>query len=493
MLVRHGETTHNYNRTFTGWIDVDLSETGRREVEHAAHLLLEKGYKVDVTYTSRLKRAIRSVFILLISLNQIYKPVFKSWRLNERMYGELEGLSKPAVAQQFGEEIVQEFRRGLHSRPPPMSETHPHWHGQERKYADLSAEELPLTESLQDTMDRTTPLWETRILPDLKAGKNVLIVAHANSLRGIVKLIDNITAEDITKVGIPNGIPLVYKFDHEMRPLTQERAVYPLSGEFLEKKGLLRAALDREQELAQSVFGFNATDSVNGNGGKPLEVITLQKNGKTQFDDVINGLSSLNRNRQLIGLAAQSTSNVTSRDTAISTAATTHQASPYLLRTLNSTKSCPRNSSAPACKQSGEYCERALNISHSHQQLIVIIRHGKTAYNKLGIFTGMCIICGDARSLTHFSHATMHYSAGWEDAPLIDEGRAEAKAAGALLRRHGIQFDAVYTSWLSRAIETAYAVLEELDLLWLPMSKTWRLNERMYANRLVTCNNTVSH
>lgn len=137
---------------------------------HAARLLLERGYAVDTAYTSRLKRAIRSTWIILTEINQIFRPVFKSWRLNERMYGALEGLSKVDIALEMGEEKVQAFRVGLEGRPPPMDEYHPHWHGNERKYADLDPQDIPRTESLQDTMARTIPLWESRILPDLKSG-----------------------------------------------------------------------------------------------------------------------------------------------------------------------------------------------------------------------------------------------------------------------------------------------------------------------------------
>ena len=209
ILVRHGETAWNFNSTFTGWVDVDLSPRGRREMEHAGRLLLERGYDIDVTYTSRLKRAIRSSWILLQELNQIYRPVYKSFRLNERMYGALEGLSKPRLAQGLGKEAVQAFRTELDSRPPEMTSSHPYWHGNERKYADLDPSDIPLTESLQDTMDRTLPLWNTRIKPELQAGNNVMVVAHGHSLRGLVRHIDSLTPEQIQLVGIPNGIPLV--------------------------------------------------------------------------------------------------------------------------------------------------------------------------------------------------------------------------------------------------------------------------------------------
>jgi 2,3-bisphosphoglycerate-dependent phosphoglycerate mutase len=236
ILVRHGESILNANKTFTGWIDSDLSERGILETEHAARLLLERGYTVDTVYTSRLKRAIRSTWIILTEINQIFRPVFKSWRLNERMYGALEGYSKVQTALEMGEEHVQAYRVGLEGRPPIMPPDHPHWHGSERKYTDLDPKDIPTTESLQDTMERTIPLWNSRIYPDLRSGKTVMIVAHANSLRGILKHVDNLSKEEIKSVAIPNGIPLVYKFDKNMKPIKLPGAVTPISGEFLEKK-----------------------------------------------------------------------------------------------------------------------------------------------------------------------------------------------------------------------------------------------------------------
>lgn len=187
------------------------------------------------------------------------------------MYGSLEGLSKPGLALELGEEIVQQWRGGYSARPPPMSPDHPHWHATEKKYADLLPGEIPSTESLEDTMTRTLPLWNKRIWPCLQQGQNVLIVAHGNSLRGVVKHIEGLTPEQIQKVGIPNGIPLIYKFEKskcnsrlgDLLPIKMESAIEPLSGEFLEKKGLLRAALAREEELAKGVPGYEVSIKYN--------------------------------------------------------------------------------------------------------------------------------------------------------------------------------------------------------------------------------------
>jgi 2,3-bisphosphoglycerate-dependent phosphoglycerate mutase len=193
-------------------------------------------------------------------------------------------LSKPEVAAQVGAEIVQSWRSGLNSRPPPMQSDHPYWHHSERKYSDLAYHEIPVTESLQDTIERTLPLWDSRILPELRNGNNVLIVAHGNSLRGIVKHIESLSSDEIRHVGIPNGIPLVYKFDKDMRPIPQPNAVSPVSGQFLEKKGLLRAALEREAELAKNVPGY-------------ILPTNSSKFSRPQLDSFLLGLSKLDQVR----------------------------------------------------------------------------------------------------------------------------------------------------------------------------------------------------
>jgi 2,3-bisphosphoglycerate-dependent phosphoglycerate mutase len=284
ILVRHGDSVIRDELTFTGWIDVDLSEEGVLQVKNAARLIASEGYTIDLVYTSRLKRAIRSAWILMQELNQIYKPVYKSWRLNERMYGALEGLSKPILSSELGEETVRRWRTSLFARPPPMTQDHKHWHFNERKYADLETDQIPTGESLNDTMVRTIPLLNSRILPLIEDGQNVLICAHGNSLRGIVKHIDNLSSDQIQNVKLPNGIPLVYKFEREkntglLKPVRADNKASDvfISGEFLEKKkgkleeaiqildareAELRVAINRQVEsLTMSVIDY-ANDSV---------------------------------------------------------------------------------------------------------------------------------------------------------------------------------------------------------------------------------------
>jgi len=213
ILLRHGESLWNENKTFTGWSDPDLSDRGIREVAHAARLLVESGYRFDMIYTSRLKRAVRSVWLLLQELDLIYLPVFKSWRLNERHYGALQGLSKVETTKILGSEIVAKWRGGLFDRPPAASRDSPQYPGNNRAFADLRRDQLPTTESLHDCMCRSEPLWHNRIACDLRQGRDVCVVAHGNSLRGLVKIIDNITDANIEMVAIPTSIPIIYNFD----------------------------------------------------------------------------------------------------------------------------------------------------------------------------------------------------------------------------------------------------------------------------------------
>lgn len=206
ILVRHGESLWNANKTFTGWANPDLSSQGYREVEHAARLLLEGGYDIDIVFTSRLTRAIRSAWIILREFDQVYLPVFKSWRLNERNYGALTGLSKTETAERLGAELVQEWRGSLRSRPPALNPADKYYPGRDRRHADLSPEQIPLTESLLDCMERTKPVWRDKISYELACGKNVLVVAHANTLRGLVKIIDGIGDDEIQDIGKLHGV-----------------------------------------------------------------------------------------------------------------------------------------------------------------------------------------------------------------------------------------------------------------------------------------------
>jgi len=219
VLLRHGESVWNKANLFTGWTDVDLSEKGVQEAEQAGETLLAEGYTFDVAYTSVLKRAIRTLWIVMDKMDLMWIPVHRHWRLNERHYGALQGLNKAETAKKYGEEQVLIWRRSYDIRPPALDESDERYPGRDPRYADLSKDELPLTECLKDTVARFVPYWEQVIAPDVKSGRRVLIAAHGNSLRALVKYLDQVSDEEIVSLNIPTGIPLVYELDEDLRPL----------------------------------------------------------------------------------------------------------------------------------------------------------------------------------------------------------------------------------------------------------------------------------
>ena len=220
ILVRHGQSLWNKANLFTGWTDVDLSEQGVEEAHEAARLILAHGLVPQVCHTSTLKRAIRTLWIVLDDLDLMWLPVRRSWRLNERHYGALQGLNKAEAAEREGEEQVRLWRRSFALRPPALDTDDERFPGKDPRYGDLSAADLPHAESLKDTIDRTLPYWHEAIVPELRAGKTVLISAHGNSLRGLVKYLDGISDEEIPGVEIPTGKPLLYELDQELKPIT---------------------------------------------------------------------------------------------------------------------------------------------------------------------------------------------------------------------------------------------------------------------------------
>jgi 2,3-bisphosphoglycerate-dependent phosphoglycerate mutase len=219
VLLRHGESTWNKENRFTGWTDVDLSERGREEAAEAGRLLKEGGYVFDLAYVSVLKRAIRTLWMALDQLDQMWIPVEKNWRLNERHYGALQGLNKAETAAQHGDAQVLIWRRSYDIPPPPLppgDERHP---SRDPRYAGLAPEDLPLTESLKETVARFLPYWHSTIAPAIKSGKRVIVAAHGNSLRALVKYLDDVSEQEIVELNIPTGIPLVYELDAGLKPI----------------------------------------------------------------------------------------------------------------------------------------------------------------------------------------------------------------------------------------------------------------------------------
>jgi len=219
VLLRHGESDWNKQNRFTGWTDVDLSEKGIAEAKEGARVLKEQGYTFDIAYTSVLKRAIRTLWIVMDEMDLMWIPVYRSWRLNERHYGALQGLNKAETAEKYGEAQVKVWRRSYDIRPPALEQTDPRYPGFDPRYKSLSQQELPLTECLKDTVARFLPYWHEVIAPAVKTGQRVLIAAHGNSLRALVKYLDNIPEQDIVELNIPTGMPLVYELDQDLKPL----------------------------------------------------------------------------------------------------------------------------------------------------------------------------------------------------------------------------------------------------------------------------------
>src|SRR4029077_14689181 len=222
VLLRHGQSTWNLENRFTGWTDVDLTPQGHTEAHAAARALKDGGYTVDLAYTSVLKRAIRTLWVVLDDMDLMWIPVYRDWRLNERHYGALQGLNKSETAAKYGEDQVKIWRRSYDIPPPVLTVDDERYPGHDPRYRGLSKDELPLTECLKDTVARFLPLWHETIAPAVRQGRKVLIAAHGNSLRALVKYLDNVSEKDIVELNIPTGMPLVYELDADLKPIRSE-------------------------------------------------------------------------------------------------------------------------------------------------------------------------------------------------------------------------------------------------------------------------------
>jgi len=219
VLIRHGESTWNKENRFTGWTDVELSDKGREEGAAAGRLMKEEGYTFDIAYVSVLRRALNTLWLALSEMDLLWIPIEKSWRLNERHYGALQGLNKAETAAKYGDEQVLVWRRSYDIPPPPLEKSDERYPGTDPRYQDVPEAELPLTECLKDTVARFLPLWHETIAPVIRSGKKVIIAAHGNSLRALVKYLDQLTEEQVLALNIPTGVPLVYELDDELKPI----------------------------------------------------------------------------------------------------------------------------------------------------------------------------------------------------------------------------------------------------------------------------------
>ena len=219
VLIRHGESTWNLENRFTGWTDVDLTPTGVEQARNAGRLLKAEGYEFDVAYTSVLKRAIRTLWLALDEMDRTWLPVVKAWQLNERHYGGLQGLNKADMAKQYGDEQVLIWRRSYDTPPPALEANDPRSERGDARYAALQPEQIPLTECLKDTVARVIPFWNERMAPAIQSGQRLVVAAHGNSIRALIKYLDGISDTDIVNLNIPNGIPLVYELDDNLKPI----------------------------------------------------------------------------------------------------------------------------------------------------------------------------------------------------------------------------------------------------------------------------------
>jgi len=219
VLLRHGESQWNKENRFTGWTDVDLTDKGRQEAKTAGTALKKEGFSFDIAYCSVLKRALRTLEIVLDQLDELWIPVEKTWRLNERHYGALQGLNKSETAAQYGEEQVLVWRRSYDIPPPPLEKSDARWPGHDPRYQGVPEAALPVTECLKDTVDRFLPYWHEVIAPQVRAGKKIVIAAHGNSLRALAKYLDDLSEAEVLKLNIPTGVPLVYELDENLKPI----------------------------------------------------------------------------------------------------------------------------------------------------------------------------------------------------------------------------------------------------------------------------------
>jgi len=255
VFLRHGQSEWNEANLFTGWADVQLTTLGKNEAAEGATAIWREGITFDVCYTSRLKRAQQTLDIVLKITGQEDVQVHRCWRLNERMYGALTGLNKKETVEKYGEDQVKLWRRSYSTPPPEIELDSPHWPGTNNQYAHIPEQELPKSECLKDCVERTVPYWNKDIVPALERGKTVLVAAHGNSIRGILKFIDGISDEDITGLEIPTGIPLVYTLDKDLKPIQSDRATGILSGHFLVDAEALAAAQKKVADQTQVADG----------------------------------------------------------------------------------------------------------------------------------------------------------------------------------------------------------------------------------------------
>jgi 2,3-bisphosphoglycerate-dependent phosphoglycerate mutase len=392
-------------------MDPDLTAKGIQECQHAARLLKSEGFDPDVVYTSRLKRSIKSAWIVLEGIEALFLPVFKTFRLNQRMYGSLQGLSKPEAVAELGSTAVEAWSNSLKARPPPLAKDDPNFPTFDRRYADLSEEEIPATESLLDCQERVRPLWEYKIRKDLKQGKTVLVVGHRDNLRGLVRVIDDIGEEDIQDVRIPRSVPFVYRFDENMKtikPVGKDESLTQVHTNcvFLEKPGKLKEALAMEKKVEQDDKYLMQT--IDASYYTKEKRVSSLKASLKKLRHEQNLLPTNDEDAEMVELVH---SDVPKEPVMERWTDDPGEFEDYdeFAEIQEKDEKVPVNVvSLPVEEQ---------QTPKSNDGVVVFIRHGRTPHNNLGLFTG------------------------WEDPPLAEEGVDDARNAGRLLKRHNFEFD----------------------------------------------------
>lgn len=466
-LIRHGQSEWNLANRFTGWVDVDLTERGITEARQAGRILATAGEQHDLVVTSCLRRAIRTACLVLSTTDQCWLPLVKDARLNEQHSGALTGNNKRALADQHGVDQVMKWRRTYDCPPPQLSADHPVQRvlNLDERYRDAPLA-VPQTESLHDTTQRVNACWEEQIVPALKAGKNVLVVSHGNTLRALVKLVDNVSEKDSFHLDLPTACPVVYELNSQLRPVGVPEGFWGKSdatryGRFLmSNKKVLQAQEAMRLQVVQDIAVSTVSPTSNQHGlafSDPDAIATCAAwtpESATSRITTLNGQSYNVRETPPSYFALESERIRRQAKSEVEATIATFQrahkargvAAAAATETMNGkpTQTQPQPSQPPQPPQP--------------KCMLIILRHGYSEYNAENRFTG------------------------WADVELSNQGREEARLAGSVLREAGVRrLEKVYSSYLKRAIKTAWLMLDELEMQWVPIEYTWRLNERHYG------------
>ena len=467
-LVRHGQSEWNLANRFTGWMDVDLTERGITEARAAGRLLAAAGEQHDLVCTSCLRRAIRTACLVLSGTDQCWVPMVKDWRLNEQHSGALTGYNKRELAEEHGVEQVMAWRRTYDCPPPQMPTDNPlqRFIADERYRAtDGIITHVPVSESLEMTSARVQSLWEDTLKPALKEGKNVLVVSHGNTLRALVKLVDGVSEEDSFHLDLPTACPVIYELDADLKPYTGIPEGFwgesdaPRYGRFLMSEKKVRQAQDAmRQQCVKNI----AVSTVNAHTNNPDDDISIcdawtAPSSSQRLIRDINGVSFNVRETppSYFALESERIKKQAQQEITSMLATMTKEVNDDARAAVEAEEA---GADGDAASEDGDAALQTPAPPALPKCMLIIIRHGYSEYNAENRFTG------------------------WADVELSNQGREEARFAGSLLREAGVRrLEKVYASYLKRSIKTAWLMLDEMEMQWVPIEYTWRLNERHYG------------